>query len=208
MCFSQGKFALGETYKMSRGPGRVQQKISEAIAADPDLAYDIEELCSLVYPGINRAEKRHRVAVDRALKRLKLKPEKAPTLKQQAKARGIGERTLRMGEELAWTGRLDLREAILRGEMTPHRALTIAKPESYGRARRRPNKLSSIDYRIADFHLRATDEERRAFQKMLSDVYQSEFEQLADEAQQERYKEQLLGAAHGIDPETGEFAEG
>lgn len=53
---------------MSRGPGRVQRGIEAAFAAEPDNAFLLSELCERVYRGINRIEKKHRVAVARAAK--------------------------------------------------------------------------------------------------------------------------------------------
>jgi hypothetical protein len=53
---------------MSKGPGRVSRAIEAAIEADPDNAFTIEDLCDRVYPGVNRVEKKHRVAVLRAAK--------------------------------------------------------------------------------------------------------------------------------------------
>lgn len=52
---------------MSRGPGRIQRGIESAIDADPDNAFTTEDLCELVYPGVE-AEKKHRVAVLRAMR--------------------------------------------------------------------------------------------------------------------------------------------
>jgi hypothetical protein len=54
---------------MSRGFGTVQRKIAEVLAANPDDAFTVEELCRTVY-GVSPAEKRHRVAVLRAAKAL------------------------------------------------------------------------------------------------------------------------------------------
>jgi hypothetical protein len=50
---------------MSRGPGKVERTIEQALQADR--SYSIEELALLAYLGINRVEKKHRVAVLRAL---------------------------------------------------------------------------------------------------------------------------------------------
>ena len=52
---------------MSRGPGRVERVVEATFAANPSGAYLFDDLALLVYPGINRAEKRHRVAVRRAV---------------------------------------------------------------------------------------------------------------------------------------------
>jgi hypothetical protein len=56
---------------MSRGPGRVQQTITDLIASDPHGAWTVREICERLYPGW-RVEKKHRVAVTRALRRMKL----------------------------------------------------------------------------------------------------------------------------------------
>jgi hypothetical protein len=54
---------------MSRGFGTVQRKIAEMLAANPDDAFTVEELCRAVY-GVSPPEKRHRVSVLRAAKAL------------------------------------------------------------------------------------------------------------------------------------------
>jgi hypothetical protein len=56
---------------MSRGPGQVQRAIMAAFAAEPDNAFLLCELCERVYPGVNRIEKKHRVAVARAANAIK-----------------------------------------------------------------------------------------------------------------------------------------
>jgi len=53
---------------MSRGKGRVQRAIEATFAAEPDNALLLSELCERVYPGVNRVEKKHRIAVARAAK--------------------------------------------------------------------------------------------------------------------------------------------
>jgi hypothetical protein len=58
---------------MSRGPGRVQQEIAALIAANPDGAWTTADLCQHIY-GVKTAEKKHRVAVVRALERMDLPP--------------------------------------------------------------------------------------------------------------------------------------
>lgn len=55
---------------MSRGLGKVGQAIVAAFAAEPANAFLAEELIERVYPGLNRIEKKHRVAVLRAAKSL------------------------------------------------------------------------------------------------------------------------------------------
>lgn len=53
---------------MSRGPGRVERAIQAASDAEPDKAFTVEDLCLRTYPGLNRIEKKHRVAVIRAMR--------------------------------------------------------------------------------------------------------------------------------------------
>ena len=55
---------------MSRGPGRIQRAILAAIQADPDNAFTAEELCCRVYPDLKELEKKHYVAVQRAVQNL------------------------------------------------------------------------------------------------------------------------------------------
>lgn len=50
---------------MSRGPGRIERAIADILDAEPDNAFTVEDLCRRVY-GIERVEKKHRVAVLRA----------------------------------------------------------------------------------------------------------------------------------------------
>jgi hypothetical protein len=51
---------------MSRGPGRIQRAIEAVFQAEPDNALLLSELCERVYSGVNRIEKKHRIAVARA----------------------------------------------------------------------------------------------------------------------------------------------
>jgi hypothetical protein len=55
---------------MSRGPGKIQRAIEAVFEAEPDNAFLLSELCERVYTGRNRVEKKHRVAVARAAKKL------------------------------------------------------------------------------------------------------------------------------------------
>jgi hypothetical protein len=57
---------------MSRGPGRTQQGIAALIASEPDGAWTTTQLCRHIYGRY--VEKKHRVAVSRALRRMKLPP--------------------------------------------------------------------------------------------------------------------------------------
>jgi hypothetical protein len=60
--------ARGRLTLMSRGPGRVQRAIEAVFQAEPDNAFLLSELCERVYRGLNRVEKKHRIAVARAVK--------------------------------------------------------------------------------------------------------------------------------------------
>lgn len=51
---------------MSRGPGRIERAIEAAFRAEPSRAFTVEALALVVFRGINRIEKKHRVAVLRA----------------------------------------------------------------------------------------------------------------------------------------------
>jgi hypothetical protein len=53
---------------MSKGPGKIERAILAAVDAEPDNAFTVGDLCARAYPRINRIEKRHRVAVLRAMK--------------------------------------------------------------------------------------------------------------------------------------------
>jgi hypothetical protein len=55
---------------MSKGPGRIERAIAAILDAEPDNAFTTEDLCERVYSGVNRVEKKHRVAVLRAANRL------------------------------------------------------------------------------------------------------------------------------------------
>ena len=53
---------------MSRGPGIVQLRIEQAFAATPDAIFTVAELATKAYPFANGIERKHRVAVVRAIK--------------------------------------------------------------------------------------------------------------------------------------------
>jgi hypothetical protein len=55
---------------MSRGPGRIERAIAAILDGEADNAFTTEDLCERVYPGVNRVEKKHRVAVLRAANKL------------------------------------------------------------------------------------------------------------------------------------------
>ncbi len=48
---------------MSKGLGGIQRRILEIAASAENHAWTVTQLCELIYPGINRVEKKHRVAV-------------------------------------------------------------------------------------------------------------------------------------------------
>ena len=51
---------------MSRGPGAIERAIEAAFTSNPSSTYSVEELAVIAYPGLNRVERKHRVAVLRA----------------------------------------------------------------------------------------------------------------------------------------------
>lgn len=55
---------------MSKGPGRIERAVEAVFAVAPDDAYTTADLIDHAYPGINRVEKKHRVAVIRAAKNI------------------------------------------------------------------------------------------------------------------------------------------
>jgi hypothetical protein len=55
---------------MSRGPGRVERSIKAAFDAEPTRIFTTEHLCSRVYAGVPTIEKKHRVSLIRAAKRV------------------------------------------------------------------------------------------------------------------------------------------
>ena len=55
---------------MSRGPGRLEIAIAKAFGSCPSGTFTIEELVPVCYPGLNRPEKKHRVAILRAADRV------------------------------------------------------------------------------------------------------------------------------------------
>ncbi len=52
---------------MSRGPGRIQRTIRALIASDEHGAWLVSDICKHVYPEFDGVEKKHQVAVNRAL---------------------------------------------------------------------------------------------------------------------------------------------
>jgi hypothetical protein len=55
---------------MRKGPGWIERELAAIFDGEPDNAFMLEELCERAYPGVNRIEKKHRVAVARAAKNL------------------------------------------------------------------------------------------------------------------------------------------
>jgi len=56
--------------KLSRGPGHVVRAIKAAFDAEPTRVFTIEDLCARVYARADRIEKKHRVSLIRAVKRV------------------------------------------------------------------------------------------------------------------------------------------
>ncbi len=57
---------------MSRGPGRIQRAIDALIAGDAHGAWLVSDICKQVYPEFDGVEKKHQVAVNRALSSMAL----------------------------------------------------------------------------------------------------------------------------------------
>jgi len=57
---------------MSRGPGRIQRAIYDLIAGDEHGAWLVSDICKHEYSQIDRVEKKHQVAVNRALSSMPL----------------------------------------------------------------------------------------------------------------------------------------
>lgn len=55
---------------MSKGPGRLERLITETFTNNPSETYTIKQLSILAYPGVNRIEKKHTVAVARAARKV------------------------------------------------------------------------------------------------------------------------------------------
>lgn len=72
---------------MSRGAGHIQRRILAALAAEPHNAFTVEDLCDLLYPAVNRTEKKHRVSVIRALRSI-AKDEEAPLRLMNGRGKG------------------------------------------------------------------------------------------------------------------------
>jgi hypothetical protein len=51
---------------VSRGPGKIERAIEAAFLEAPDATFSVADLGPVAYPGLNRVEKRHRVAILRA----------------------------------------------------------------------------------------------------------------------------------------------
>jgi hypothetical protein len=58
---------------MSRGPGRIQRVIADLLTAQPHGVWTVTQLCQLAYPK-QRVEKKHRVAMLRAIHAMELGP--------------------------------------------------------------------------------------------------------------------------------------
>lgn len=55
---------------MSRGPGKIERAIEALFTDCPSNAYTVEDLIDRVYRGVNQVEKKHRVSVIRAAKKV------------------------------------------------------------------------------------------------------------------------------------------
>ena len=52
---------------MGAGPGHVMRAIAAAVDTAPDRAFSVEDLCWVAFPDVQLIEKKHRVAVIRAM---------------------------------------------------------------------------------------------------------------------------------------------
>ena len=68
-CFPKAKLDHWETL-MSKGPGKVQCAVRQLLISNPDSAFTIEDICRRVY-AIETVEKKHKVAVYRAIYKMK-----------------------------------------------------------------------------------------------------------------------------------------
>ena len=55
---------------MTIGPGRNERAIAATFLANPSMTYTVDELVAIAYPTVKRIEKKHRVAVRRAAKKV------------------------------------------------------------------------------------------------------------------------------------------
>ena len=55
---------------MSKGAGRVQAAILTLLDSNPSGAFDVEDIAAVAYPGCNRLEKKHRVSIARAIRKV------------------------------------------------------------------------------------------------------------------------------------------
>jgi hypothetical protein len=55
---------------MSKGPGRIERAILAVFAANPSMTFTVDDLTAIAYPGLDRVEKKHRVAVARAARKV------------------------------------------------------------------------------------------------------------------------------------------
>ena len=55
---------------MSRGPRNIERKVMEIFTNNPNQFFGVGKLCSMIWPGINRVEHKHRVSVIRAAERI------------------------------------------------------------------------------------------------------------------------------------------
>jgi hypothetical protein len=61
-----GLAAACRTIQLVEGPGRIERAIADAFAANSNGILSVDDLVSVAYQGINRVEKKHRVATIRA----------------------------------------------------------------------------------------------------------------------------------------------
>jgi hypothetical protein len=82
---------------MSKGPGRIEQAIADVFTRHPDRAFTVDELATFAFPGVNLAEKKHRVSIIRAANKV------------AERLHWTGRRAQRRGGQLVFSNLLNVR---------------------------------------------------------------------------------------------------
>src|ERR1700677_2578337 len=102
---------------MSRGPGRIERAIEATFTRFPAKTFSTAELATIVYPGVNRLDKKHRVSILRAAGKV-------------AKRIGWGYRnTWAHGGEVVYYNLLNLRSYAMGQLRITHSSWTIPRLE-------------------------------------------------------------------------------
>lgn len=103
---------------MSRGPGKIEQAIEAAFRDHPNSTFNVSELARHAYPGVNRIEKKHRVAILRAADKV------------ASRIWWMGRRRAAKGSEVVYSNQCDVRSmalAQLRTHYPAHSAEAAAR---------------------------------------------------------------------------------